>query len=153
MDDGERVRRVRFALELAPGEHITGLGERYDVLDHRGTSLDSIVFEQYKNQGAERKTYLPMPFAHVVGGDGWGFHMRTSRRVWFDLGESEPTQIWVEAEVDAATDDEEILDVAFYAGTPAEVLDAFLTEVGRPKELPSWVFGLWASANEWNTQA
>lgn len=153
MDDGERVRRVRFALELAPGEHITGLGERYDVLDHRGTSLDSILFEQYKNQGAERKTYLPMPFAHVVGGDGWGFHVRTSRRVWFDLGESVSTQIWVEAEVDAATDDEEILDVAFYAGTPAEVLDAFLTEVGRPKELPSWVFGLWASANEWNTQA
>ena len=44
------------------------------------------VFEQYKSQGAERKTYLPMPFAHVVGGAGWGFHVRTSRRVWFDVG-------------------------------------------------------------------
>ena len=65
----------------APGEHVTGFGERFDALDHRGTELDSVVFEQYKNQGAERKTYLPMPFAHVVGGDGWGFHVDTSRRV------------------------------------------------------------------------
>ncbi len=62
LSDGGLVRRVRFALPLRPGEHVTGLGERYDALDHRGTSLDSVVFEQYKSQGAERKTYLPMPF-------------------------------------------------------------------------------------------
>jgi alpha-glucosidase (family GH31 glycosyl hydrolase) len=153
LDDGERMHRVRFALQLAPGEHVTGFGERYDALDHRGTSLDSVVFEQYKNQGAERKTYLPMPFAHVIGGAGWGFHVRTSRRVWFDVGESTPNRLWVEAEVDAASDAEGVLEVAFYDGSPTRVLDDFLTEVGRPKELPDWVFRLWASANEWNTQA
>lgn len=153
LDDGERMHRVRFALRLEPGERVTGFGERYDALDHRGSSLDSIVFEQYKNQGAERKTYLPMPFAHVVGGEGWGFHVHTSRRVWFDVAESENDRIWVEVEVDAASDAGEVLEVGFYDGTPTEVLDAFLTEVGRPTELPEWVFGLWASANEWNTQA
>ncbi len=153
LDDGERRHRVRFALRLAPGEHVVGFGERYDALDHRGSSLDSIVFEQYKNQGAERKTYLPMPFAHVVGGEGWGFHVRTSRRVWFDIGESTPDHLWVEAEVDAASDAEGVLEVAFYEGSPTQVLDAFLSEVGRPKELPDWVFRLWASANEWNTQS
>ncbi|WP_439565992.1 hypothetical protein, partial [Microcella sp.] len=36
LDDGERVRRVRFALALAPGEHVAGFGERFDALDHRG---------------------------------------------------------------------------------------------------------------------
>ena len=153
LDDGERVRRVRFALRLEAGEHVTGFGERYDALDHRGTSLDSIVFEQYKNQGSERKTYLPMPFAHVISGDGWGFHVRTSRRVWFDIGRTEGDRIWVEAEVDAASGNEDALAVAFYDGAPTQVLDAFLAGVGRPKELPDWVFGLWASANEWNTQA
>jgi alpha-glucosidase (family GH31 glycosyl hydrolase) len=40
-----------------------------------------------------------------------------------------------------------------YEGEPATVLDAFLAEVGRPVELPDWVFRLWASGNEWNTQA
>ena len=156
LDDGQRISRVRFALPLQAGEHLTGFGERYDALDHRGSSLDSVVFEQYKSQGAERKTYLPMPFAHVVGGEGWGLHVRTSRRVWFDLGESVDDRIWVEAEVDAASSAESVesvLEVATYLGSPTQVLDAFLTEVGRPRELPSWVFRLWASANEWNTQA
>jgi len=153
LDDGERVRRVRFAVQLAPGEHLTGFGERYDSLEHRGTHLDSIVFEQYKNQGAERKTYLPMPFAHVVGGEGWGFHVRTSRRVWFDLGATDDDRIWIEAEVDAVSSEERMLEIAFYDGSPTKVLDRFLSEVGRPKELPDWVFRLWASANEWNTQA
>lgn len=144
LDDGETISRVRFALQLAPGEHLAGFGERFDRLDHRGTALDSVVFEQYKNQGAERKTYLPMPFAHVIGGSGWGFHVRTSRRVWFDSTEGD--LLWVEAEGKS-------IDVAIYEGTPAEVLNAFLGEVGRPEELPDWVFRLWASGNEWNTQA
>ncbi len=150
---GGRVHRVRFALPLADTEHITGLGERFDALDHRGTALDAVVFEQYKNQGAERKTYLPMPFAHVVGGSGWGFHLRTSRRSWFDFGTGEPGLIHIEAETDAPADGAAVLTVAFYDGSPAEVLDAFLDEVGRPEELPDWVFRLWASGNEWNSQA
>jgi alpha-glucosidase (family GH31 glycosyl hydrolase) len=152
LTDGDRVRRVRFALPLAPGEHVTGFGERFDALDHRGSELDSVVFEQYKSQGAERKTYLPMPFAHVVGGEGWGFHVRTSRRAWFDVGASNADAIVVEVETDAATG-EPTVTTAFYDGTPTEVLDAFLTEVGRPEQLPDWVFRLWASGNEWNTQA
>lgn len=152
--DGDRVHRVRFELPLAPGEHVTGFGERFDALDHRGTTLDAVVFEQYKSQGAERKTYLPMPFAHVVGGDGWGFHVRTSRRTWYDLGAADARRIVVEAEVDAPDGaSDPVIELAIYDGSPTEVLDAFLGEVGRPVELPDWVFRLWASGNEWNTQA
>jgi len=149
LHDGERAWRVRFALPLGAGEHVAGLGERYDRVDHTGTRLDSVVFEQYKSQGAERKTYLPMPFAHVVGGAGWGFHVDTSRRVWFDLGASDPARIVVEAEVGAGG----ALDLRLFDGTPREVLRAFLDRVGRAAELPGWVFRLWASGNEWNTQA
>ena len=147
--DGTRNRRVRFALPLAPGEHVAGFGERYDAVDQRGQTLDSMVFEQYKSQGAERKTYMPMPFAHVVGGTGWGFHVDTSRRVWFDVGASADDEIVVEAE----TGEDDPLIVRIFDGTPTEVLGGFLDVAGRAKELPSWVFRLWASGNEWNTQA
>jgi alpha-glucosidase (family GH31 glycosyl hydrolase) len=149
LGDGATVRRVRFALPLAPGERVAGFGERYDRLDQRGTSLDSVVFEQYKNQGAERKTYLPMPFAHVVGGDGWGFHLRTSRRVWFDVGDGDAGMLWIEAETGA----DGALEIEFFDGSPREVLAAFVDRTGRAEELPAWVFRLWASGNEWNTQA
>ena len=152
LSDGVRVSRVRFALRLAPGERVTGFGERYDRIDHRGTRVDSVVFEQYKSQGQERRTYFPMPFAHVVGGDGWGFHVRTSRRVWFDVGATNPDLLVVEAETDSAPG-EPTVTVGFFAGAPTDVLDAFLAEAGKPRELPDWVFRLWASGNEWNTQA
>lgn len=153
LDDGEQLHRVRFALPLASSEHVTGLGERYDALDHRGTELDSVVFEQYKSQGAHRRTYMPMPFAHVVGGTGWGFHVRTSRRVWFDLGATTTDRLVIESEIVAPSDATGALSLALYSGDPTAVLDAFLAEVGRPTELPDWVFKLWASGNEWNTQA
>jgi len=151
--DGIVTRRIRFALPLAVGERVAGFGERYDALDQRGTELDSVVFEQYKSQGAERKTYLPMPFAHVVGAadgrPGWGFHVRSSRRVWFDVGASSDDRLWIEAETGADGE----LEVDFFDGEPREVLRRFLDTAGRAQELPAWVFRLWASGNEWNTQA
>lgn len=149
LHDGRRAWRVRFALPLSEQEHVVGFGERYDALEQTRIRLDSMVFEQYKSQGAERKTYMPMPFAHVVGGAGWGFHVDTSRRVWFDTGESVRDRVLVEAE----TGPEGIVPLRLFTGSPVDVLGGFLDGVGRAAELPSWVFRLWASGNEWNTQA
>jgi len=153
LDDGVRVHRVAFGVALQPGEHVTGFGERYDALDHRGSELDAMVFEQYKSQGEHRRTYLPMPFAHVVGGTGWGFHVRTMRRVRFDVGRTDAAVLGVEVDVDPRAGSELPVEVAFYDGPPVSVLDAFLADTGRPSELPDWVLRLWASGNEWNTQA
>ncbi|MGW5240636.1 glycoside hydrolase family 31 protein [Monashia sp. NPDC004114] len=147
------IHRAGFALALAEGDHVVGFGERYDRLDQAGRRLDAVVFEQYKSQGAHGRTYLPMPFAHVVGtgGDGWGFHVRTSRRTWFDCGAGESGRLGVEVALGGTTS--ETVDVGVYEGSPTQVLSAFLDEAGRAEELPSWVFRLWASGNEWNTQA
>ncbi len=149
--DGEGAHRVRFALRLAPAEHVVGFGERFDAVDQRGRTPDAVVFEQYKSQGRYGRTYLPMPFAHVVGGDGWGFHVRTSRRTWFDVGATTPDRLVVEAALDGSSSPR--LEVDVWDGPVTEVLGAFLADVGRPEELPEWVFDLWASGNEWNTQA
>ncbi|MCU6479513.1 TIM-barrel domain-containing protein [Arthrobacter sp. A2-55] len=154
LHDGVRPLRIRFSLPLDRNERVTGFGERFDALEHRGTTLDAVVFEQYKSQGANRKTYLPMPFAHVVGGDGWGFHLETSRRTWYDIGASDKDRLLIEAEVgpEPLTGDT-LLNLRFFDGTPTTVLKSFLSTTGSAKELPDWVFKLWASGNEWNTQA
>ena len=143
------ARRVRFELHLGPQEHVVGFGERFDAVDQRGRTPDVVVFEQYKSQGRFGRTYLPMPFAHVVGAEGWGFHVRTTRRTWFDVAAGTPDRIVVEALVgeDARLEDD------LWDGTVSDVLGHFLDDVGRAEELPEWVFGLWASGNEWNTQA
>lgn len=138
--------RVRFALRLERGEHVVGLGERYHALDQRGWAVDATVFEQYCNQGV--RTYLPVPFAHVVGGAGWGFHVETTRRVWFDVGKRDPDLLWVEALVEDPS-----LTVHLWSGEPAEVLEQFFGVVGVPATIPEWAYRPWASSNEWNTQA
>ncbi|PFG15558.1 galactose mutarotase-like protein [Propionicimonas paludicola] len=143
--------RARFVLALQPGDHLVGFGERFDAIDQAGRRFDSVVFEQYKSQGEFGRTYLPMPFAHVISADGssWGFHVRTSRRVWFDAAASRPDQLLVEVELGA----EAQVSVGLYDGSPTQVLTTFLNEVGRAAEQPDWVLRLWASSNEWNTQA
>ena len=86
------------------------------------------------------RTYLPMPFAHVLGGDGWGFHVRTRRRVWFDVGASDAHRCGWRSKLGGSRAAEE-LDVAFYDGSPVEVLNAFLDDTGEPTELPSGCSG------------
>ncbi len=154
--------RVRFALRLEPEAHVVGFGERFDRLDQRGRRLDAVVFEQYKHQG--NRTYLPMPFAIVLpGGEaggtggsgeagGWGFHLRTSRRTWFDVGETDPDRLWIEVELDP-DEPEPVVGLALYDGRPVDVLAGFLGETGAPRLPPDWVFRPWMSANEWDTQA
>lgn len=146
--DQDGAHRVRLAFRLADSEHVVGFGERFDAVDQRGKRLDAVVFEQYKSQGATGRTYMPMPFAHVVGGEGWGFHVRTSRRTWYDVAATSPDRLVIEA----ALGDDAALDVGVYEGDPTAVLKAFGDEVGRAEELPEWVLRLWASGNEWNTQ-
>jgi len=151
-DDG--LHLVHLVLRLDPGEHVVGFGERFDALDQRGQSLDAAVFEQYKGQAAARRTYLPMPFAHVVPEDlaatPWGFHVATSRRTWYDVGRAAEGELRVTVALGGGPD--ESVDLHVWTGEPADVLRSFTSAVGTAEELPSWVFRLWASGNEWNTQ-
>ena len=149
--DGKRTLRVSFELDIAAYEHLTGFGERYDKIDQLGNSFESVVFEQYKSQGLYGRTYMPMPFGHVVGGEGWGFYIKTNCSVYFDFTnrESSSTCI-VDMFIDGNTSD--IPEIFFYDGSPTQVLSNFLHYVGKPHALPDWVFKLWASGNEWNSQ-
>lgn len=148
--DDERAYRLRFALRLEEGERVVGFGERFDGLDQRGRLVDTAVFDQYKGQGA--RSYLPMPFAIVVGG-GFGFHVDTGRRVWFDVGATDPGRLLVEVDLEPG-ELEPVIDLRLLQGDPAEVLGAFLDAAGVPAAAPpDWIYGLWMSGNEWNSQA
>ncbi len=145
--------RARLNLRLEPGAHVIGFGERFDALDQRGRRLDVRVYEEYKRQG--NRTYLPIPFAIVVPGDGasaWGFHVRTTRRTWYDVGASRDDRIRIEVALDPGETDPTV-QLRLYQGTPAEILRAFLAETGGSALPPAWVFRPWMSSNEWSTEA
>ncbi len=146
---GDDVVGVRFAIPIGPRARVVGFGERFNALDQRGRAIDSVVFEQYKDQG--ERTYLPIPYAIVVDGERtFGFHVETSRRVWFDVARSRDDAIVVRTTVDPQRP---MLRVQRFEGTPSEIVKRFVDATGGAKLPPDWVFEPWMSSNEWNTQA
>ena len=142
---------VRFAMRLERGEHVVGLGERYDAIDQHGHDVDLRVFEQYKGQWRTPFTYFPVPFAHVVGAAGWGFHVAAAGRTRLAIASDDPDALIVEIDLGRAEPCPEV-EAPVWDGSPQEVLAAYTARTGRGEELPEWVFGLWASGNEWNTR-
>lgn len=136
------VRRMAHTWQVEPGEAFYGFGERFNALDQRGEAIDSIVYEEYKNQG--KRTYFPVPF--FVSSRGYGIHLETSRRAYFDLGAESDERATLAVDGDG-------LALTFFAGTPKAIVARFVERVGKPALPPKWAFGLWMSSNEWNSQA
>ena len=143
--DGTLVA-VEVTGDLQPNEALVGFGERYDAVDQRGRTLDTIVYEQYKNHG--NRSYLPVPF--FLSNCGYGCHVEGTDRVHYDLGHTVPDR-W---RCLAYTGSQEQIAVDLFGGEPLAILHAFVALAGRPSAPPpDWVFGPWMSSNEWNTQA
>ncbi|HEX4813605.1 MAG TPA: TIM-barrel domain-containing protein [Nonomuraea sp.] len=148
-DGATTVTRIEDHFLAPPGERFEGFGERYDRLDQRGTDVHNYVYNQYRDQGATRRTYLSVPF--FLNSAGYGVHLPTTRYAIFNLGTHLPDLAGFTVDTGGGLD--ATLDYHFYAGSPAEILDAYTATTGRPLLPPKWAFGVWMSANEWNTQA
>ncbi len=141
------ARKVRFTLPLRKSERVIGFGERFHSVIQNGELVDAIVYEEYKGQG--HRTYLPTPFAHVIGGH-YGLHINSSAPSFFDVGSTSSELLSIEVKVQANHDS---VEVDFFHGSPSEVLSQYLAQVGTPMVPPPWIYELWISSNEWNTQA
>jgi alpha-glucosidase (family GH31 glycosyl hydrolase) len=133
---------------MASGERFSGFGERYDRLNQRGYDVNNYVFNQYRDQGATGRTYLSVPF--FINSGGYGVYIPSTYYSIFNLGTYLSDMAGFT--VDTGGDLDSTLDYYFFAGNPTEVVDAYTAVSGRPQLPPKWAFGLWMSANEWNTQ-
>lgn len=137
---------VELSGELADGEALVGLGERFDALDQRGRAPDVAVYEQYKNHG--NRTYLPVPF--VISSRGYAALVEGSAHVAYDLGRSVEDRWRCVAQAGGGGP----VTLDLFPGDPAACVRALTARTGRPAAPPpDWAFGLWMSSNEWNTQA
>jgi len=139
---GTEILRVAYHWAALPDEAFFGFGQRYNAFDQRGQAIDTLVFDQYKNQG--KRTYLPVPF--FVSSRGYGIYLATSRRAYFDLAADTPDRASFSVEGPS-------LDFYLFAGKLKEIVAAFADLVGKPALPPKWAFGPWMSGNEWNSQS
>jgi len=137
---------VELSGELADGEALVGLGERFDGLDQRGRAPDVAVYEQYKNHG--NRTYLPVPF--MISSRGYACLVEGTAHVAYDLGRAVEDRWRCAAQAGGGRP----VAIDLFAGDPAACVGALTALTGRPAAPPpDWAFGLWMSSNEWNTQA
>jgi len=122
------------SLDLASGEPVYGLGEKWGPLDKRGQYLRSAVFDAL-GVNAER-SYKNAPFAWSP--QGWGVFAHTPGTVHHGLGHP----LWSVRAYGLAVEDE-ALDLFVMAGkTPADLIAAYTGLTGRPPVPPFWSLGV-----------
>ncbi len=121
-----------------PFSGIYGLGEKFDLINQAGKCCDIVVEEKFCNQG--EKTYCPMPFFFTD--TGLGVWVKTDQKTTFDFRENGKITCRIPSDA----------QVAFFAGTPEEILRELHSKTGSVTPPPSYAFGPWISANRWNKQ-
>jgi alpha-glucosidase (family GH31 glycosyl hydrolase) len=143
---GQEPLAVRMSFESPVDEGFFGFGERFNSLNQRGEVLDTLVYEQYKNQ--DRRTYIPMPW--FISSKGYGFFLESEQRVYFDMASAD-SECWT---VESALGHSGDLTAHILTGlSPLDNVRAFSRLTGQAELPPDWIFGPWMSGNEWNTQA
>lgn len=148
-DGASTVTKIEDHLLSPTTERFEGFGERYDRLNHRGSDVLNYVYNQYQDQGANKRTYLSVPY--FTNSAGYGVHVPSTRSTIFNLATARNDMAGFTVDTSGALNS--TLTYQFFTGTPAEMLDDYTASTVRPALPPKWAFGLWMSANEWNTQA
>lgn len=127
-------RSVAAVWELAPEEHVYGLGESFTRLDKRGQRVVAWLRDAMGSQS--RQQYKAIPF--FLSSQGYGMFVHTSAPVTFDVG----------AEFDAhhaIYSGDELLDLFVFLGEPKGIVSEYTALTGRSPVPPLWSFGLWMS--------
>jgi alpha-glucosidase (family GH31 glycosyl hydrolase) len=141
------VEQYRIGFDSPADEAFYGFGERFNALDQRGNLLDNYVYGQYTGQG--KRSYIPVPF--FLSSRGYGMWLETERQAEFDLAAAEKDR-WVIT--GHAEEKEASLELKFFfQQNPLAIIRAFTDQTGKSPLPPSWVFGVWMSSNDWNSQA
>lgn len=151
-NNGEPIAKdVSLEFDHATGEYILnidtdynaiyGFGERFNGVNQKGMCPEIKIVEKFCYQG--EFTYMPIPFCWTD--KGLGIYIETETISKFDLNDG--IQITLKANSKG-----EWPAIYFMFGKPKEILSIYSDLTGKPKLPPKWAFGVWISANRWNTQ-
>ena len=114
-----------------------GLGEKFDAVNQKGKSVETQVIEKFCNQG--NISYCVTPF--FVTDSGLGIYIETKKKTTITLDNEIRCQIPGEAKV------------YVFTGTIGEIIRDYTSMFKTPQTPPRYAFGIWASANHWNSEA
>lgn len=135
----ERDRRTSYIfeqLDLAVGEVVYGLGERFGPVAKNGQTVD---IWNYDGGTSSEQAYKNIPFYLTT--HGYGVLVNDPGHVSFEVG-SEAVE-----RVQFSTEGETLDYYLIYGPDPKTILERYTALTGRPTEVPAWSYGLWLSTS------
>ncbi len=114
-----------------------GMGEKYNGLNQKGKAVINNVVEKFCFQGD--KTYNSAPFFWTDS--GFGLYVDTYKETTFVFGE-DTIEVHCEKET----------ELVLFSGSPKEIVSEYMGLFGKAVLPPDWSFGVWISANRWNSE-
>jgi alpha-D-xyloside xylohydrolase len=136
MDTKDAGTFLREQLSLSVGEHIYGLGERFQAFTRNGQSVDMWNADAGT---CSDQAYKNVPF--YLSSRGYGVLVNTPKRVSFEIG----TERVMRAQF--AVPGEDLDYFLIHGPNPKQVLNRLGALTGRPALPPAWSFGLWLATS------
>lgn len=123
-------------LDLAPGECVYGLGERFTAYVKNGQTV-----ENWNSDGgtASEQGYKCIPF--YMTNRGYGVLVESSGDVSFEVASEKVER------VQFSLPGERLVYSLIYGDTPKAILERYTALTGRPPMVPAWSFGLWLTTS------
>lgn len=139
-DQGADTALVSAAIALDDGAY-TGLGERFDHVDPRGSIVPMHLELDGGSASGTNETHVPVPF--LVSSNGYGLFVASREAGAFHVGADEP------GVVRAAFEGRSLELTLFFAPDPLAVVAAYTKATGLPRMPPRWAFAPMNWRNEW----
>ncbi|KAL4925268.1 glycosyl hydrolases family 31-domain-containing protein [Aspergillus undulatus] len=136
LDSNRGQRWVIYQLHLGFGDHVYGLGERFDRFATNGQSIQ--IWNEDGGTGSEL-TYKNIPF--FMASAGYGVFIPTSNFISFEIQSERTTRFNIAVPVRL------VAMYLVYGPNPKSIIERYTTITGIPALPPAWTFGLWLSTS------
>ena len=134
--EGSDSNYMREQLDLAVGEHVYGLGERFGAFVKNGQSVD--IWNKDGGTFSEQ-AYKNIPF--YITDRNLGVFVDHTENVSFEIGSENVSKVQFSVEG-------EVLDYFLFAGSSMkDALTLYTDLTGKAPKLPEWSYGLWLSTS------
>ena len=140
-EDGKTF--VYESVDLAPDEHIFGLGEKFSALDKRGQRVT--CWQTDTTLTTTDRSYKNIPFFMTTA--GYGIFINTSYRIHYEMGsESFVSYSFL-------IEDSKLEYYFIFGPSFKEIIFDYTEITGKSPLPPKWAFGLWMSRAEYKSRA
>jgi len=129
--------RLRLNIPLAQNEAIWGFGQRFDEFNLRGQKLETWTTDGWN---ATDTSYYAVPF--FISSRGYGLFINNTGRIEFDIGNNDLNRLSILIPDDG-------VELIVFKGDPASISTSYTELVGRPREVPDWIYRPWISRNSY----